>query len=152
MASFAVCCPGLANSPGFLLRLREEFLFVESMLLPWEFDRISWDSREKKSEGSSSTITESSDLSGLPSLGAVWSVCTLSTCWCLKLIHTTSYTYVRMVILAYVEVETLLDGSMMTFLVVCSDSIKWTKSSLDIPFPPPSTSEGLYNKMRSGQC
>ena len=49
---------------------------------------------------------------------------------------------IRMVILAYVEVDTLLEGSMMRFLVVCSDSMNWTKSSLDIPFPP--WLEGLH--------
>ena len=57
-------------------------------------------------------------------------------------VHTTTKTavpsivYIRMVIFAYVEVDTLLEGSMIRFLVVCSDSMNWTKSSLDIPFPP----------------
>lgn len=147
IVSFTFCWDGLASSPGFLLLLRDEFLFVESMLLPWELDRISWDSREKKSAGSSSNISESSDLSGLPSLGATHHVCTM---WLgIKTLTQHRQLDLRIVTLAYVEVETLLEGSIMTFLVVCSDSMKWTKSSLDMPFPPPSTSDGLYNDIKN---
>ena len=66
------CEVGLDMSP-LLLLLMFEFRLLDSMLLPWELERMSWDSREKKSDGSSFSLSCSNDLSGLGSLGAVQS-------------------------------------------------------------------------------
>lgn len=77
-------------------------------------------------------------------------VCTVWECPLITKSAIVSTVNIRMVIFAYVEVDTLLEGSMMRFLVVCSDSMNWTKSSLDIPFPP--WLEGLHQLLSHQLC